>query len=57
MELHLKLKLSKRTFGHGDIITYDKYNGLELYITADDIIPAGDGFIYTCSISKQQQCS
>jgi len=42
-----KIKLSKRTFGHGDIITYDKYNGSELYITADDIIPAGDGFIYT----------
>jgi hypothetical protein len=42
-----KLKLNKRVFGHGDIITYDKYNGSELYITADDIIPAGDGFIYT----------
>ena len=42
-----KLKLNKRIFGHGDIITYDKYNGTELYITADDIIPAGDGFIYT----------
>jgi hypothetical protein len=42
-----KMKLNKRVFGHGDIITYDKYNGAELYITADDIIPAGDGFIYT----------
>ncbi|MEI6886904.1 MAG: hypothetical protein WCK31_01550 [bacterium] len=42
-----KLKLNKRIFGHGDIITYDKYNGTELYITAEDIIPAGDGFIYT----------
>ena len=45
-----KIKISKRTFGHGDIITYDKYNGLELYITADDIIPAGDGFIYTVQL-------
>jgi len=45
-----KIKLSKRTFGHGDIITYDKYNGSELYITADDIIPAGDGFIYTVQL-------
>jgi hypothetical protein len=44
-----RIKLSKRAFGHGDIITYDKYNGLELYITADDIIPAGDGFIIHCS--------
>ena len=32
-----KIKLNKRSFGHGDIITYDKYNGLELYITAEDI--------------------
>ena len=42
-----RIKLNKRIFGHGDIITYDKYNGAELYITADDIIPAGDGFVYT----------
>ena len=45
-----KIKINKRTFGHGDIITYDKYNGLELYITADDIIPAGDGYIYTVQL-------
>jgi len=45
-----KIKLSKRAFGHGDIITYDKYNGLELYITADDILPAGDGYIYTVQL-------
>ena len=45
-----KIKLNKRIFGHGDIITYDKYNGAELYITADDIIPAGDGFIYTVQL-------
>ena len=45
-----KIRLSKREFGHGDIITYDKYNGLELYVTADDIIPVGDGFVYTCTL-------
>lgn len=45
-----KIKLNKRIFGHGDIITYDKYNGAELYITADDIIPAGDGYIYTVQL-------
>jgi hypothetical protein len=45
-----RIKLSKRSFGHGDIITYDKYNGLELYITADDILPAGNGFIYTVQL-------
>lgn len=47
---NFKVKLNKRIFGHGDIITYDKYNGMELYITADDIIPAGDGFIYTVQL-------
>jgi hypothetical protein len=47
---NFKIKLNKRIFGHGDIITYDKYNGAEMYITADDIIPAGDGFIYTVQL-------
>ena len=45
-----KIKLNKRSFGHGDIITYDKYNGVELYVTQDDIIPGGDGFIYTVQL-------
>jgi hypothetical protein len=45
-----KIKLNKRIFGHGDIVTYDKYNGVELYVTAEDILPAGDGFIYTVQI-------
>lgn len=45
-----KIKINKRAFGHGDIITYDKYNGVEMYITADDIIPAGDGYIYTVQL-------
>ena len=42
-----RVHLNKREFGHGDIITYDKYNGVELYITDDEILPTGDGFIYT----------
>jgi len=45
-----QLKVNKRAFGHGDIITYDKYNGAEMYITAEDILPAGDGFIYTVQL-------
>jgi len=45
-----QIKLNKRAFGHGDIITYDKYNGLEMYITADDVVPVGDGFIYTIQL-------
>mgnify|MGYP001107091740 FL=1 len=45
-----KIKLNKRAFGHGDIVTYDKYNGAELYVTAEDILPSGDGFIYTVQL-------
>jgi hypothetical protein len=45
-----KIKINKRSFGHGDIITYDKYNGVEMYIVQDEIIPAGDGFIYTVQL-------
>ena len=45
-----QIKLSKREFGHGDIITYDKYNGMELYVTADDILQVGDAWIYTVEL-------
>lgn len=45
-----KIKISKREFGHGDIITYDKYNGTELYITDADILPAGESYIYTVQL-------
>jgi len=45
-----KIKLNRRVFGHGDIITYDKYKGLEMYITADDILPSADGFTYTVQL-------
>jgi hypothetical protein len=47
---NFKIKLNKRAFGHGDIITYDKYKGAELYITAEDILPGGDGFIFTVQL-------
>jgi len=45
-----KIKISRREFGHGDIITYDKFNGLEMYITAEDILPLGDSFLYTVQL-------
>jgi hypothetical protein len=46
-----KIKINKREFGHGDIITYDKYNGVELVISSEeDILPIGDGFIYTAGL-------
>ena len=45
-----KIMFNKREFGHGDIITYDKYGGTELYVTADDILPQGDGYVYTVQL-------
>jgi hypothetical protein len=45
-----RIKMNKREFGHGDIITYDKYNGVELYVTDEDILPTGDGFVYTVTL-------
>lgn len=45
-----KMKLSKRGFGHGDIITYDKMRGIELYITGVDIISTATYAIYTVTI-------
>jgi len=48
---NFKVKINKRAFGHGDIITYDKYKGLELYVVPnEDILPTGDGFIYTVQL-------
>jgi len=46
-----KIKLSRREFGHGDIITYDKYNGCEMYVVpTEDILPLGDSFLYTVQL-------
>jgi hypothetical protein len=46
-----KIKLNRRIFGHGDIITYDKYNGVEFYIVpTEDILPVADGVIYTVQL-------
>ncbi len=45
-----RIKLNKRAFSHTDLITYDKYNGAEMYITDEDITPAGDGWIYTVQL-------
>jgi hypothetical protein len=48
--IKVSAKGAKPPFGHGDIITYDKYNGAEMYITADDFIPTGDSFILTVQL-------
>lgn len=45
-----QIKFNKKAFGHGDVITYDKMNGVQLYITDEDILPLGDGVLYTVRI-------
>lgn len=45
-----KIKFNKRVFGHSEVITYDKMNGIQLYITEDDILPTGDGYVFTVKI-------
>lgn len=46
-----RIKLSRREFGKGEIITYDKFIGLELYIVPQaDIIDTGDHAIYTVQL-------
>jgi len=46
-----KIKINRREFGHGDIITYDKYNGCEMYVVpTEDVLPMGDAFIYTVQL-------
>lgn len=49
-----RIKLNRRMYSHGQIITYDKYTGAELYITAEDILPAGDGFVYTVQLVNNE---
>jgi hypothetical protein len=45
------IKMNRRAFSKGELITYDKYNGLELYISpTDEIFDAGDGVIYSVTI-------
>lgn len=46
-----QIKMSRREFGKGEIITYDKYAGVELYIVPEaDIIQASDHYIYTVQL-------
>jgi len=46
-----QIKMNRRAFSSGEIITYDKYNGLELFISPnDEIYDAGDGVIYNVQI-------
>lgn len=45
-----QIKINDRYFGHSAILTYDKYNGLEMLVTEAPIIQSGDGWIYTVKL-------
>lgn len=48
-----RISLNRRAYGHGDILSYDKYAGLEFYVTADDIIDAGNNeYVYTVQLTN-----
>lgn len=47
-----KIRLSRRAFGHGAILTYDKMNGKELFVTDAPIQQMGDYFDYTVTLVK-----
>lgn len=51
-ETVFKIKLNKRTFGNSAIISPNKFGGLELYVTADEIKRDGDGFVYTVKLNS-----
>jgi hypothetical protein len=53
--LPFQIQVNKRAWGHGEIITYDKYNGKECVVTHDPIIRTGDSYIYTVKMLSNSQ--
>lgn len=49
-----QIKLNINAYGHGAVLTYDKYNGLEMYVTEEPIQKVNDGFIYTVKLINQK---
>lgn len=47
-----QIKLNKRTFGNSAIISPNKFSGLELYVTADEIRHDGDGWVYNVKLNS-----
>ena len=47
-----KILLSQRAFGHGAILTYDKMNGKEFFVTDEPIRHRGDYFEYTVELVR-----
>lgn len=52
-----KIKVNRKAFGPTDIISCDKYNGAELYVTAEPAIPTTDGIIYTVKMVNDSNYS
>lgn len=45
-----KIMLSENCYTNTDRITYDYQEGIELYITEDEIYPEGEGWVYTVQV-------
>lgn len=53
-EVPFKMQLNKRQYGPGDVITYDKMTGVEVYIVARDVTHAQGYAIYTVTTVSGQ---
>jgi hypothetical protein len=49
-----QIKLNTNAYGHGAILTYDKMNGLEMYVTEQPIVQVGDNFVYTVRLVNRK---
>lgn len=45
-----RIKLSDNSYANTDILTVDMRDGIQVYVTDDEIIQDGDGYIYTVEI-------
>lgn len=45
-----KIKLSENCFSNTDIITVDMRDGIQLYVTSEEIVEEADGWVYTVEL-------
>ncbi len=50
--LPFKIRLSRKAYGHGAILTYDKMNGKEVFVTDTPIVQKGDYFDYEVELVR-----
>lgn len=51
-EQSFKIKMNRRKVGNTAILKADKFSDIEIYVTADEIIQDGDGWVYTVRLNS-----